>query len=577
MARTLTHIRLIAGGVASALVSAVLASPPAMADSAPRWFADRPIAWQEHDDEHLAVAPASNHLQSARAALTLRDSVVTEADRILSLEGKTAAQDVNAMDEVPCSTWFCARNHLRPMTTAEITAGPPTAVPPRLPLTITKGKDAGAASGYQVKDADGRKYMLKFVGAGHTGTAIAGEVIGNLIFHAAGYNVPGAFALDLRPDDLKLGAGATTLVFGVQPRPLTEASVRAALSEVTRADDGRIHAVAVPWVTGKLVGGFDMLGVRADDANDRIPHQHRRSLRASRVLFAWLSVCDPGSVNTIDSYVEEAGRRFVRHHFFDFGCALGSSTTSLKGPHEDGEYVVEVGRTLAALFSLGLYRRPFQDRRPEWTESVARHPSIGYFPAEGFDPDAYRSQSKLPAAVRMTERDAYWGAKLVTAFSDEQIAALVQAAQLPDAEAPALARALRVRRDVIGRRYLRAVAAIENPSMAPDSSRVCFEDLAIARGYAQPAEVTYMVEATDGEGGRVAAYEQVAGGPVACVSIGDTQPYASGYRVVSIRARFIGAAGRSGRNVDVSKASRVHLRWRDGAGRFVLVGLERDE
>ena len=220
--------------------------------------------------------------------------------------------------------------------------------------------------------------------------------------------------------------------------------MRAALSEVARADDGHIHAVAVPWIAGKLVGGFDMLGVRADDANDRIPHQHRRSLRASWVLFAWLSVCDPGSVNTIDSYVEESGRRFVRHHFFDFGCAFGSSTTSLKGPHEDGEYVVEVGRTLAALFSLGLYRRPFQDRRAEWTESVARHPSLGYFPAESFDPDAYRSQSKLPAAMRMTDRDAYWGAKLVTAFSDEQIAAMVQAARLPDAEARTLdARAAR--------------------------------------------------------------------------------------------------------------------------------------
>jgi hypothetical protein len=119
------------------------------------------------------------------------------------------------------------------------------------------------------------------------------------------------------------------------------------------------------------------------------------------------------------------------------------------------------------------------------------------------------------------------------------------------------------------------VAAIEHPSMAPDGSRVCFEDLAIARGHAQPVEVRYTVEVTDGAGGRIAAFEQEAGGPVACVSIGGTQSHAGSYRIVSIRTRFIGTAGRAGTNV--SKASRLHLRWRDDAGRFVLVGLERDE
>ena len=61
-----------------------------------------------------------------------------------------------------------------------------------MPLTIVKGKDLGAASGFQVKDAAGRKFMLKFDIAGHRGMANTGEIIGNRIFHAAGYNVPGA-------------------------------------------------------------------------------------------------------------------------------------------------------------------------------------------------------------------------------------------------------------------------------------------------------------------------------------------------------------------------------------------------
>jgi hypothetical protein len=538
-----------------------------------RWFADRPVAWDEHDDADVPTAPASNHLQTLETALTVRDSVANEADRILALEGRLPSQDVNAADEIPCSTWFCARNHLRPMSEEELTAGPPV-VAPRMPLTILKGKDLGAASGFQVKDAAGRKFMLKFDVAGHLGMANAGEMIGNRIFHAAGYNVPGALSIDLDPADLKVGPTATYLVYRVQKRPLTAAHVHATLGKVARLSDGRIRAVVVPWIPGTILGGFDMLGVRPDDRNDRIPHQHRRSVRASWVLFAWLSVLDPSSINTIDSYVEEGGRHFVRHYFFDFGCAFGSATNYPQGVQQDGEYLVEVGRTLGALFSLGLYRRPFQDQRDEWRRLTAEHPALGYFPAETFDPDTFRTNRKLPSHMRLTDRDAYWGAKLVTSFSDQQIAALVATARLPEADARYIDRGLRVRRDIIGRRYLRAVTAVENPTMAPDGTRVCFEDLAIARGHAQPAEIRYAVEVDDGLGNRIAGYEQEAAGPSACVPIGGAER-GSGYRVVTIRAHFVGPAGREG--VHVGKATRVHLRWRESLARFVVVGLERDE
>jgi hypothetical protein len=93
-----------------------------------RWFADRPVAWNEHDDADVPAVPASNHLQTLVTALTMRDSVANEADRILALEGRPPAQDVNAADEVPCSTWFCGRNHLRAMTLDEMAAGPDAAV-----------------------------------------------------------------------------------------------------------------------------------------------------------------------------------------------------------------------------------------------------------------------------------------------------------------------------------------------------------------------------------------------------------------------------------------------------------------
>jgi len=175
-------------------IAALLWCLPGWAAAAPtpeRWFADRPVAWQEHDDADVAAVPEPNHLQSLEMALTLRDSAANEADRILSLEGDTPAEDVNAFDEVPCSTWYCPRHHLHPMLLADLVAGP-ALHPPRLPLTVLKGKDLGAASGFQVKDAGGDRYMVKFDIAGHLGLANTGEMIASRIFHAAGYNVPGA-------------------------------------------------------------------------------------------------------------------------------------------------------------------------------------------------------------------------------------------------------------------------------------------------------------------------------------------------------------------------------------------------
>jgi hypothetical protein len=556
-----------------ASLALTLAGRPAAADDEARWFADRPVAWSEHDDANLTSTPTPSHLQDLGLTLVLRDGLAGEVDRTLSLEGATPALDVNAVDEVPCSTWFCARNHLHAMTPEEVVAGPP-ATPPVLPFTIVKGKDEGAATGFQVVDAKGHKFMLKVDPTGHLGLSTGAEIVGYRLFHAAGYWVPGAFHADLRDEDLRLDPKATFKLWKVEKRPLTWERVRAQLAGVARLPDGRIRAVAVPWIPGEVLGGFDLKGRRPDDANDRIPHERRRSLRANWVLFAWLAVLDPSSINTMDSVVSAEGRRFVRHYHFDFGCALGSATTHQQSTAQQGEFPVEVGRSLRALFSLGLYHRPFEDKRDEWRTLTTEHPSIGYFPAETFDPDGFRTNRKLPTHVRMTDRDAYWGAKVVTAFTDAQIEAVIAAADLPAADAAYAARALEVRRDILGRRYLRAVAAVEEPASSPTGGEVCFQDLAIARGYARPAEARYHVEVGDGRGGRLYTGEHWPDGPRSCVPIAASD-VGTGYRVVSIATTLDGGAGKPGSTT--TKASRIHLRWREAEKRFVVVGLERDE
>jgi hypothetical protein len=546
--------------------------PAAQPPPGARWFPDRPVAWNENDDGDIPGPPKANHIQEYDTTLLLRDAMANEVDRVLAVEGRRPARDVNALDEVPCSTWFCARNHLHPMTPDEVAAGPP-APAPVLPLTIVKGKDEGAAVGFQVKDAAGRKFLLKLDPARNAGLATTGEMVGSRLFHAAGYDVPQSFLLALAPAELVLDPHATYHLYGVQTRPLRRERVDELLARTARAPDGRYRAVAVQWIEGTFLGSYDLIGTRKDDPNDRLPHEDRRSLRANRVLYAWLSVFDASAINTLDTLVTEDGRRFVRHHLIDFGCAFGSATGHPQAPREDAERTIEIGRTLRAIVSLGLYHRPFQDQRQDWAMLTSRFPSLGYYPAEGFDPDEFRSNRKLPTHIRMTDRDAYWGAKVVTSFTDAQLEAAVRTAGLPPDAAAYLTHALEVRRDVIGRRYLRPVTAVEGPALSADGAHVCFQDLALARGASEPAETRYLVEVRDGHGQRLTSSSAAPLNGGACVAIGGAGR-GTGYRVVRV-ATSLGGPGVAA--PQVAKPARIHLRWRDAERRFAVVGLERDE
>ena len=535
------------------------------ADPAVRAFPDRAIAWQEHDSEDVPRPPKQTDLGELDSMLIMRDDVAGEVDRAFALEGEHPARDVNAADEVPCSTWFCPRNHLAPMTPAAIAAGP-AGIPPRLPLRIVKGKDRGAALGFQVVDADGRKFLLKLDPAGHLGLSTTAEITGTRLYHAAGYNVPANFLLELGPDDLVVDPNATFKLYDVRKRALTADIVRERLALAARNPDGRIRAVAVSWLPGKVLGAFDMKGRRTDDPNDRIGHEQRRSLRASWLLAAWLAIFDSSAINTLDAYVEENGRHFVRHYIIDFGAGLGSATNDVKGPNDGGQHVVEFGRTLASALSLGIYQRHYQGERPDWTNVVSAHPALGWFPAEEFDVEAFRTNRKVPAHKRMDDRDAYWGAKLVTSFNDAQLTAVAAAARLDPGEAAYLVKALAARRDIIGRRYLAAMTAVEAPSVSGDDSgaRLCFDDLAVTRGYAEASRVRYHVATGDDRGRRLGETTVAAQGTRSCVPVPDVS---AGYRVIAISAELAQANGEWRR----AKTTRVHVR----NGR--VVGLERDE
>jgi hypothetical protein len=366
-----------------------------------------------------------------------------------------------------------------------------------------------------VVDASGRRYLLKLDRRDWPNLSVGAEQVVSRLFWAAGYNVPASWALELRDDQL---TGDPRLV----------APLRAAAA---RTPSGLIRALAVTWIPGEILGGFDFKGTRRGDRNDRIPHQHRRSLRASYLLYAWTNYTDVSPANTVDSWVREGGRRFVRHYLVDFGSSLGSWTVEPKP--------VRVGHRDLLMTLVG---RP-PDRA--WARAVERHPAIGALEGREWRVESFKPLHWNAAHAARTPADEYWGAKVVTSFTDAQIAAAVGAGGYRTRDAIRLMRVLAERRDVIGRRYLATATAVEDAVV--DRGAVCFRDLAIERGYL--SEVVYEVRWRD-RGGRVLATGRaLASGAKSCVAA-----CLKGYRILEL------ASG--------ARPARIHLQ--DGR----VVGLE---
>ena len=88
--------------------------------------------------------------------------------------------------------------------------------------------------------------------------------------------------------------------------------------------------------------------------------------------------------------------------------------------------------SLTRLATLGLYVHDY-----EKAPATIRFPSAGYLETESFKPDKWKPTYSVPAFENLTAREAFWGAKIVTSFSDEQIAAAVSTGECSDPAAAA--------------------------------------------------------------------------------------------------------------------------------------------
>jgi hypothetical protein len=393
--------------------------------------------------------------------------------------GATDSLGINTLGEVPDSSWFTNRD-LSSLSIEALKKGGRSHGAPQSPYTVVAAKTEGVSTGFRIRDARGLLYFVKADPPSNLEMATAADVAGALFLYAAGYNVPENYILEGRFEEFHLSEKATVKSTYGKDHRLTATKLRQIFDKVPREPDGRLRLMASLSLPPKIVGPFRYAGVRSDDPNDLVLHQQRRDLRGLAVLFAWLNHTDAKGENSLDT-LEGAGEnaRFV-HHLLDFGDSFGSDSDIAKDPRHGHEYIA-LPIAWSRMPTLGL-------AAPDW-ETVhypKEMPAVGNFTASAFDPLTWKANYPNPAFVQMTPLDAYWGAKRVMAFRDEQIRAIVEEGQFRDPKVvDYMTKVLESRRDAIGRAWFGQVLPLEGFRIVDD--HLAFDDLAVQYGFSSPS------------------------------------------------------------------------------------------
>jgi hypothetical protein len=411
------------------------------------------------------------------------------------------ARGVNTLGEVMDSEWYTNRHGRTRMTLDELQRGPGNEQPPSMskPWRVTSAKSEGVTPGFTIVDGSGRRYLLKFDPPAHAELASAADVISSKFLYALGYNVPENYIVRFRPEQLGLDSESAFVDHYGKRRALTPRDLEGILAKVKAGPDGYIRALASRFIPGSPVGAFRYHGTRSDDPNDTIPHEHRRELRGLRVFAAWLDHDDSRSINTLDTLVDDAGRKYIKHYLIDFGSTLGSATYGPNSPRSGNEYVFEWGAASRQFVSMGFWV-------PKWAK--AKYPDIasaGKFEYSVFDPERWVPEYPNPAFTNMTADDAFWAAKQVMSFSDEDIRAIVSTGEYSDVEAEQwVIQCLIERRNRIGQAFLSRVLPLDR--FRENNGRLEFDDL-WSRHFGQPSMVAVQWYTFDNQSGAVRGIE----------------------------------------------------------------------
>ena len=418
----------------------------------------------------------------------------------IGLNASKQADNINVLDEVPESSWYTYRHFYKPMSREELAKGPNTVKPDTTGFwSIFSAKLSGANPGFFIEDENGNRFLIKFDGPDYPELTTSAEVIGTKIFYAAGYYVPESTIVNFNPDKVRINEGVMVDENG-EERQMTMEDYRQIITVAARNEDGTRRALASKFVDGVLLGPWGFEGTRKDDPNDRVKHEHRRELRGMRVISSWLNDTDRRDANTMSVYTEGG---YIRHLVQDFGNTLGANGSGIHQPIYGQAYLIDPRYMALSAITLGLYVKPWDEVDPQ---KFIPHPSVGYFRTETLRPGRWVSAHPMPPFENMTLRDAYWGAKQVMSFRDDDIRAIVETGELSNSDAEEyLIKTLIERRDKIGRYWFSKINPLDKFDVRKSSDKLIltFSDLGVDNSLYSPSETEYRYSVSS-EGGSLA-------------------------------------------------------------------------
>lgn len=528
------------------------------------------VLWEDPDARSFTPAPEGFY--SSYMWDGADNAFFRPVSEFFTFEPPSEAINVNALDEVPDSSWFQNRIGRVPMSPEETAAGACGAsLEMPEPWTIVGGKRDGANPGFTIEDANGVRYLLKTEGTLQPWRPGAADAIGAAIWHAAGYWVPCNAVVHFDPQSLIRDPDAMIVRSNGRKEPLTDAHIQAVLAQALELPDGRYRASVSRFVEGRPISPWRYEGVDPQDPNDVIPHQHRRELRGMYVLSAWTDHIDSRQENTLAAWIStgDAGQGYVRHYLIDFGDCFGviHPWDQLVRRFGHSGYL-DFGHILIDFLTLDVIPRPWFEARYGPAGST-----LGYYDVFRFVPDRWRPGYPNPAFDRHTERDAAWMARIIARFSDAHIHALVERGKLPEHVASELARILIGRRDRILERYLTRLSPLAWPELRESGSgaaELCLEDLAIAGGIRERRSRAYSATAYVGDALESSELPRMrrAEGAWVCVELPRVEATEDEpeYLIVDVVAQTPGR--------ETTGPARVHL-YALGRDRMQIVGLER--
>jgi hypothetical protein len=400
--------------------------------------------------------------------------------------------DINALDEVPRSSWFSPLGaDAASFEEAYAPNGGP--VPPF--RVLLERAPSGSGNGIPVVDALGRRFELRRDPADRREVRTAAAAITARLVRALGYYTPEVYISDADDDDFTTEPGdplPQSILSGMEPtdvdvqRETLHKSLEDWLASAPARHNGTYRFAATRWPPGADVdvGRTPVTGTRNDDPNDRVDHESRRTLRAFKLIGAWLGMTRFTPHDLRDVYTGQTGEGHVVHYVVGSDKSLGTEAIIGQRPEQKNEMIL--------LASLGFAPDP------NIPPTQMKYQAIGAI-GEEVDPKTYGPGLPFPPMDGMDGADAFWAAKRIASVTEEMVLYAVRAGRVSNGTARKLLF------ELILARQKRAVEwgyqqTTPCDVVSVDPRGIVVLDRAVDAGFVKPEHVEYVVSYIDLEG-----------------------------------------------------------------------------